>query len=176
MKAQHLQKKAMFHLSILLGKNLLRPSLRGPSATQAKFLFFQISAILGLCSVVCNCPNSIPKPQNPFNPRGHKPCVKAKVAPCCLFLFSKNQLWPKSGQHFETLTLAKVCFFFFVSDSEEDLDDFPVEKTTEWPNFWLEHAAQSRQINGQQKVGFHHFLMDQRPGSSGKSLVGFHSG
>ena len=38
---------------ILLRPGLLRPGLLRPGATQAKFLFFQISAILGLCCLLC---------------------------------------------------------------------------------------------------------------------------
>ena len=41
------------------------------------------------------------------------------------------------------------------------------------PDLWLEHITQSRPIDGQLEVGsrrrFHHFLMDQRPGSSVRS-------
>ena len=52
-----------------------------------------------------------------------------------------------------------------MSDYEDDLDDFPVEKETKRPNLRLEHIAQSRQINGQHELGslqkFHHFLMSQ---------------
>ena len=44
---------------------------------------------------------------------------------------------------------------------EQDFGDFPSETETDGPNLWLEHIAQSRQINGQQAVGsrrrFHTF-------------------
>ena len=36
-----------------------------------------------------------------------------------------------------------------MSDYEEDLDHFPEETETNWPNHWLEHIAQSPQFNGQ---------------------------
>ena len=38
-----------------------------------------------------------------------------------------------------------------VNDAE-DLDDFPAETQKNRPNLWLEHIAQSRQINFQQEV------------------------
>ena len=54
-----------------------------------------------------------------------------------------------------------------MNDHGEDLDDFPAE-TKNRPNLWLEHVAQSRQINVQQELEsqrrFHLFLMDRRPG------------
>ena len=61
--------------------------------------------------------------------------------------------------------LFKVPTIPMMSDYEDDLDDFPVEKETKRPNLRLEHIAQSRQINGQHELGslqkFHHFLMSQ---------------
>ena len=66
-----------------------------------------------------------------------------------------------------------------MNDYEEDLDDFPAENRAEkrenQPNHWLEHVAQSRQINFRQEVGsqprFHLFLMDQRPGFKYEELI-----
>ena len=39
-----------------------------------------------------------------------------------------------------------------MNDYEEDLDDFPVENKERPAEIWLEHIAQSRQINIQQEV------------------------
>ena len=34
-----------------------------------------------------------------------------------------------------------------MSDYEEDLDDFQLKTKKNWPNLWLEHIGQSRQIS-----------------------------